>query len=86
MGLPEYEPSRLTDGTYVHEIIDKIEAEYGVQVKLISEDPGHPSVWVFRLDGTDCVGVERHRDEKGNNVYQISASELRDQIVSVIES
>ncbi|MDS0222414.1 hypothetical protein NDI54_13785 [Haloarcula sp. S1AR25-5A] len=86
MGLPEYEPSRLTDGTYVHEVLDEIEAKYDAQINLISEDPSYPSVWVFRLDGSDCVAVERHRDEKGNNVYQISASELREQIVASIES
>lgn len=84
MGLPEYEPSRLADGTYIHEIVAEIEAEHGVEVELVSEDPSYPSVWVFRLDGTDCVTAKRHRDERGNNVYQITAEELREQVAATV--
>ncbi|WP_049986449.1 hypothetical protein [Halobellus rufus] len=80
LGLPEYEPSRFTDGTYVHEVVEEIESEYGMSVDLVSEDPSYPSQWVIRLGGTACVSVVRRRDDRGNNVYQISADEVRRQI------
>ena len=85
MDLPEYEPSQLADGTYVHEFAEEIEAEYGAQIELVSEDPSYPSIWVFHLNGIDCAEAERHRNEKGNNVYQISAEVLREQIEMAVE-
>jgi hypothetical protein len=63
----------------------EIEAEYGREVTLVGEEPSYPSKWIFRLDGFDCAHVRRHRDEKGNNVYQISAAELRRRIAETVE-
>jgi hypothetical protein len=82
LGLPEYEPSRLLDGTYVHEVLAAVESEYGVTVELVSEEPSHPSTWAFVIDGVECASAIRRRDERGNNVYQITAEELRQQIDS----
>ncbi|MFA1611779.1 hypothetical protein [Halobellus rubicundus] len=80
LGLPEYEPSRFADGTYVHEVIEELESEYGTEVELVSEDPSYPSRWVIRIGGTDCVSAVRRRDDHGNNVFQISADEVRKRI------
>lgn len=85
MGLPEYEPSRLSDGTYIHEFVDEIEAEYGQKVQLVSENPSYPSSWIFRLGGSDCAEVSRRRNESGNNVYQITATELHRRIAETID-
>jgi hypothetical protein len=85
MGLPEYEPSRFTDGAYVHEVIEEIEEEYDCEVELVSEDPSYPSQWTFRINGTDCAETRRHRDKNGNNVYQLTTSEFRRQVTETIE-
>lgn len=82
LGLPEYEPSRFIDGTYVHEVVAEVESKYGMTMELVSEDPSYPSKWIFQLGGVECASAVRHRDDRGNNVYQISADELRRQIDS----
>ena len=77
LGLPEYEPSRLLDGAYVHEVVDELEAEYGCEIEFVSLNPSYPSRWEVLVDGEAVTTLTRERDERGNNVYQLSAADLR---------
>lgn len=80
LGLPEYEPSRLLDGTYVHEIVDELESAYGCEIEFVSRNPSYPSRWEVLVDGDPVATTTRERDERGNNVYQVSAGDLRTRV------
>lgn len=85
LGLPRYEPSQLLDGSYLHRVIDELEGEHGCEIDLVSHNPSYPSTWSVVVDGTTCVTMERRRDEHGNNVYQLSAAELRRHVERELE-
>lgn len=80
LGLPEYEPSRLLDGAYVHEVVDELEATYGCEIEFVSLNPSYPSRWEVLVDGEAVTSMTRERDERGNNVYQVSAEDLRTRV------
>ncbi|QLC35383.1 hypothetical protein EFA46_014100 (plasmid) [Halarchaeum sp. CBA1220] len=77
MGLPAYEPARLADGTYLHALVDELEAEHDCEIRVVSDDASYPSRWTIRVDGEDCASVRRRRDENRNNVYRITADAFR---------
>lgn len=85
MGLPRYEPSRLADGTYVHEISEELEDEHDCTIQLVSDDPSYPSRWTVQVDGVGCADVGRRRDENRNTIYEISADELRRRVEETLE-
>jgi len=80
LGLPEYEPSRLLDGAYLHEVVDELEAVHGCEIEFVSRNPGYPSQWEVLVDGDSVATTTRERDEHGNNVYQLSAADLRTRV------
>lgn len=85
MGLPAYDPSRFTDGVYVHETIDALEDEYDCQIRLESVDPTYPSRWAIQVDDRTCATIRRRRTENGNNVYQLTSNELRERVAALLE-
>lgn len=80
-GLPPYEPPRFADGTYVHEVLDRFEAEYGVDLRLLGVNTRFPEDWELRIDGEPAFAVERTRDENGNTVYELAAAEFAERVV-----
>lgn len=85
MGLPQYVPSRFTDGTYVHEAVAKLERTHDCDIRLSSHSPRYPSEWAVIVDGTVCLTVVRRRDANANNIYQISADEFRRRIRELVD-
>ena len=78
LGLPAYEPPRLADGTYVHEVVTDLEAAHGCEVRFRSVvNPEYPEAWELRVDGRRVAPVERHRDDNGNTVFELAPSALR---------
>lgn len=77
MELPPYDPPRVVDGTYLHELVAELEAEYGCEVDLVSDDPTYPSTWSIHVDGRGCARVRRRREPGGNDVCAIEADEFR---------
>jgi len=80
LGLPEYEPSRLLDGAYAHEVVDELETTHGCEIDFVSRSPSYPSQWEVLVDGEPVATTTRERDERGNNVYQLSAADLRTRV------
>lgn len=78
LGLPTYEPPRLADGTYVHELVPALESRFGCTVRLRSVvNPEYPEAWALHVDGRRVGPVERHRDNNGNTVFELSPEALR---------
>lgn len=71
--LPPYEPPTFADGTYVHEVIDRLEAEHGVSLRLLGVNTRYPEDWELRIDGEPAFQVGRSRTDDGNTVYAVDA-------------
>lgn len=76
LGLPEYEPPRFADGTYTHEVVPRLEAEFDCTVLFIGIDVRHLDDWEVRIDGETAFEIGRHRARDGNTVYELSAAEF----------
>jgi hypothetical protein len=72
-GLPPYDPPRFADGTYVHEVLDRLETDRGVDLRLMGVNTRYPEDWEVRVDGEPAFDIERTRDENGNTVYGLDA-------------
>jgi len=76
MGLPPYRPPRFEDGTYTHEIVPQLETEYRCSIRFASVNARYPEDWSVEVDGRTVMRIGRHRDENGNMVYELTASEF----------
>ena len=78
LGLPAYEPPRLADGTYVHEVVPDLESRFDCEIRLRSVvNPAYPEAWELHVDCRRVTAVERHRDDNGNTVFELSPRALR---------
>lgn len=78
MELPTYEPPRFEDGTFTHEVVEPLEAEYDCVIQFRSDlNPAYPEDWELRIDYEPVTRIARHRDENGNTVYEITPSAFR---------
>lgn len=84
MGLPSYEPPRFRDGTYTHEVVDPLAERHGCQIRLMAVDPRYGDDWEVRVDGDPVLTVGRHRDDRGNTVYEADAAEIRAAIEAAV--
>jgi hypothetical protein len=76
LDLPDYEPPRLADGTYTHELVPELERACDCTIRFIGVNTTFPEDWELRVDGRTVRSVERRRDANGNTVYGLTASEL----------
>jgi hypothetical protein len=85
LDLPDYEPPRLADGTYTHEVVPDLEAEHDCTVRFIGINTTYPESWEFRVDGEPVGRIPRRRDANGNTVYGLTAEELRAAVWEAVE-
>lgn len=71
--LPAYEPPRFADGTYTHDVVPDLEAEFDCTIRFLGVNPRYPEDWQVRVDGQPLFSIGRRRDEDGNTVYQLDA-------------
>lgn len=83
--LPEYTPPRFRDGPYVHEIVENLEEEFGVQIRFVNSEPVEDSIWQVIIDGESIIEFERYRNEKANSVFEFQSDEFRDLVKSNIK-
>lgn len=77
LDLPTYEPPRLADDSYTHEVVPDLEARHDCTVRFIGVNTTYPEAWELRVDGEPVRKIARRRDTNGNTVYGLTAAELR---------
>jgi len=77
MNLPSYRPSIFADGSFTHTIIADIEAELGSFIRFLAVNPEYPDDWEVRVNDRTIFKIGRHRDENGNTVYEMTATEFK---------
>lgn len=76
LGIPSYEPPRFADGTYTHSVVEDLQSELGCTIRFVGYDTEYPDNWSVEADGQHVMEIDRYRDENGNTVYELSASEF----------
>jgi len=84
MDLPAYEPSRFEDGTYAHEVVADLEAEYGCTITFIGLNVSYPDDWAVRVDGERAFTVGRSRNENGNTIYHLDSETFRERVAAAV--
>lgn len=84
MDLPEYRPPRFSDGTYTHEVTAPLERAHGCVIRFVGVNTRYPEDWAVRVDGEPAFGIGRHRDERGNTVYELSTEAFREAVEEAI--
>lgn len=80
LDLPEYDPPRFQDGTYVHELVDRFEAEHQCTVRIMGWGSRYPDDLTVYVDGKAAFTVPRWRDVRGNTIYQMESETFREQL------
>lgn len=83
--LRAYRPPRLADGTPLHEAVEGIERDCGVEVAFGSVDSDFRERWEIRVDGDRAGTVGRHRSVEGYTVYETDEAGLRDLIADAVD-
>jgi len=84
MGLPAYEPPRFSDGHYLHEIVPEVEEAYDCTIQFVGVDAHYSDDWQVWIEGSFQFSISRHRDKKGNTVYEMAVDEFKSQLASAI--
>jgi hypothetical protein len=86
LGLPAYDPPRFRDDTYVHEIVDPLEAEHDCAIRFGAINPQYPDDWMVWIDGEAAFTIGRHRNADGNTIYEMTADEFRGAVRDALAS
>jgi len=70
-----YRPPRLSDGALSPPVLERLEADYGVDLTVRSTDPADGN-WALLVDGEPVCELAHERDGGGYTVYGITAAEL----------
>jgi len=70
-----YRPPRLADGALSPPVLERLEADYGVDLTVRSTDPADGN-WALLVDGEPVCELAHERDGGGYTVYGITAAEL----------
>ncbi|MGB9958732.1 hypothetical protein ACOZ4B_20380 (plasmid) [Haloferax prahovense] len=76
--LGPYRPPRFADGLVVPPVLDRLEAEYDVDIQFIGIDVAHGDTWGIYADGDRIGTVSRERTRDGYTRYDITSGALLD--------
>jgi hypothetical protein len=83
--LPEYEPPRFSDGTYVHQIVEPLEERYGCEIRFVGVDTHYPDDWEVRIDREPIMAIGRRRTENGNTRYLLESDTFRERVLAELD-
>lgn len=74
--LRPYRPPRFEDGTLKHEVVDRLEVELGVEVRLACFNARHGDDWDVFVDGERVGAVGHRRSPDGYSVFEVAGDEF----------
>jgi hypothetical protein len=80
-GMRPYRPPRFADGAVTTEVIDRLEAEHGISVRIRALNPQAGGDWEIVVDGDPVGCIDRERTEGGYSEYGVTAAEFEALVV-----
>lgn len=71
--LRPYKPPRFEDDVVVPPVVDRLESQYGVDIKLMGVDVQYGDAWGVYVDGTRIATVERERTSEAYTRYGVTS-------------
>ena len=84
-GLRPYRPPQFLDGVNAQVVIDQLEQECGVEIRLQIKNPTLNQDWQLLVDGEEIAMIGRRRDGEGFSRYEIHSGEFETLIKAAIE-
>jgi hypothetical protein len=84
-GMRPYRPPKLADGTLLPELVDNLEAEHDVSIRIQAVNPQQNSRWTVWVGDCRAGTVERHRNSEGRTVYEVTADRFESMIATADE-
>lgn len=75
-GLPPYRPPRFADGALVPPVVDDLERELGLTVRIRVVDPQDGNEWEVLVGGERVGSVDRRRHADGYPVIGLTSAEF----------
>jgi len=82
--IPPYQPPRFQDGVPEQAVIDQLEAELGIVIRVVGVDTLEEEDWEIRVDGDTVGQIGRRRSSDGFTVLEISSAEFVEEILSTL--
>lgn len=76
-GLRPYRPPRFSDDAYVPVVIESLESELGVEIRVRAINPQDGNEWDFLVDGEPVISSVHRREEQGFSRYLLSSDAFR---------
>lgn len=83
-GLRPYRPPQFEDGRITKEVIDELEADLGVQIRIRTSNPRYKGPWEIWVNDEPIEQIDRSRVSEGRTVYSISASDFEDLVRTAV--
>lgn len=75
-GLRPYRPPVFEDGRITKEIVDQLQAELGVDIRIRTVAPTYEGPWEVWVDNEPVDQIGRSRVSEGRTVYSMTAPEF----------
>jgi hypothetical protein len=77
-GLRPYRPPQFVDGSITKEVIDGLEDELDVTVRIRTVEPEFEGPWEIWVDDEPVATIDRSRVGEGRTVYALEATAFED--------
>lgn len=85
-GLRPYRPPRFADGVLKHTVVDRLEADHGVDIDFVGVNPQYEEDWTIRVDGEFVGPIGRHRSPDGYTVFEMDGDEFEERVRSYLDA
>ena len=84
-GMRPYRPPQFADGMHTPVVLDSLEEELGVSVRLRTLNPQDGGEWEVLVEDEPVGSIGRYRDDGGFSVYTINADEFIELVLSSVK-
>jgi hypothetical protein len=85
-GLRPYRPPRFADDVITRRVVEAIEDEERVEIRLRGKDVTVGDPWTVLVDESVAFEVPRRRDPSGYTVFEIDSDEFRDRVERYLQA
>lgn len=84
-GLRPYRPPRFADGTLKYEVVEQLESQLDIDIRLRGVNITYGDEWTVLVDDEAVGTIGHRRDANGYSVFEITAAEFRALIASAVD-
>jgi hypothetical protein len=78
--LRPYRPPQFDDGVVVPPLVERLETELGVEIRLMGVDVRYGDAWGVYVDGDVVTTVDRERTRAGFTRYELTSTAFEDAV------